>query len=95
MVTCVSASQLSVSPALPIITKGDTVWFDPDVGYFLPGVVVDFCRAAQVATIEADFSGQVSVCFYFGDRLYLLTALVAETKIQERRLSHLRLRSSA
>lgn len=39
---------------------GDLVWFDPDVGYFLPGIVVDFSRGAQVATIESEIGGQVS-----------------------------------
>ena len=27
---------------------GDLVWFDPGVGYVLPGEVVEFHRAAQV-----------------------------------------------
>ena len=28
---------------------GDLVWFDPGVGYVLPGEVVEFHRAAQVS----------------------------------------------
>lgn len=29
---------------------GELVWFDPGVGYVLPGEVVEFHRAAQVST---------------------------------------------
>ena len=32
---------------------GDLVWFDPRVGYVLPGEVVEFHRAAQVITVQA------------------------------------------
>ena len=32
---------------------GDLVWFDPGVGYVLPGEVVEFHRAAQVITVQA------------------------------------------
>jgi hypothetical protein len=35
---------------------GDLVWFDPGVGYVLPGEVVEFHRAAQVITVQAVIS---------------------------------------
>ena len=28
--------------------KGDLVWFDPGIGYVLPGEVVEFMKQAQV-----------------------------------------------
>ena len=28
--------------------KGDLVWFDPGIGYVLPGEVVEFIKQAQV-----------------------------------------------
>ena len=31
---------------------GELVWFDPGVGYVLPGEVVEFHRAAQVNIIH-------------------------------------------
>ena len=31
---------------------GDLVWFDPGVGYVLPGEVVEFHRAAQVKPVK-------------------------------------------
>ena len=36
---------------------GDLVWFDPGVGYVLPGEVVEFHRAAQVITVQAVING--------------------------------------
>ena len=32
---------------------GDLVWFDPGVGYVLPGEVLEFHKAAQVITVQA------------------------------------------
>lgn len=40
--------------------QGDLVWFDPGIGYLLPGEVSDFSRPAQVVTIEAIVNGKVS-----------------------------------
>ena len=51
-------SQPSLQPP-SVCRQGDLVWFDPDVGYFLPGILVDYSRGAQVATIEGDINGQV------------------------------------
>ncbi len=36
-----------------VFQPGDLVWFDPGVGYVLPGEVVEFHRAAQVITVQA------------------------------------------
>ena len=36
---------------------GDLVWFDPGVGYVLPGEVVEFHKAAQVITVQAVING--------------------------------------
>ena len=32
--------------------KGDLVWFDPGIGYVLPGEVVEFMKQAQVRIFE-------------------------------------------
>ena len=32
--------------------KGDLVWFDPGIGYVLPGEVVEFIKQAQVRIFE-------------------------------------------
>ncbi|XP_013792431.1 unconventional myosin-VIIa-like, partial [Limulus polyphemus] len=38
--------------------KGDLVWFDPGVGYLIPGEVLEYSRPAQVVTVQAVISGQ-------------------------------------
>ena len=30
--------------------RGDLVWFDPGIGYVLPGEVIEFHKQAQVST---------------------------------------------
>nr|CAD7393755.1 unnamed protein product [Timema cristinae] len=41
--------------------KGDLVWFDPGVGYVLPGEVLEFHKAAQVLTVQAVIAGKPQV----------------------------------
>ncbi|XP_037094410.1 unconventional myosin-XV-like isoform X2 [Pollicipes pollicipes] len=41
--------------------KGDLVWFDPGVGYVLPGEVTEFHRAGQVVTVQAVVNGKPQV----------------------------------
>lgn len=41
------------------------MWFDPGIGYLLPGEVSDYSRAAQVATVEA----------VINDKVFLLSSL--------------------
>ncbi|KAK2710830.1 hypothetical protein QYM36_012124, partial [Artemia franciscana] len=41
--------------------RSDLVWFDPGLGYVLPGEVIDYHRAAQVIVIEAVISGKPKV----------------------------------
>nr|CAD7263420.1 unnamed protein product [Timema shepardi] len=38
---------------------GDLVWFDPGVGYVLPGEVLEFHKAAQVLTVQAVIAGKL------------------------------------
>ncbi|GFW45888.1 uncharacterized protein TNCV_4496071 [Trichonephila clavipes] len=38
--------------------SGDLVWFDPGIGYLLPGEVADFSKPAQVITVQALISGK-------------------------------------
>nr|XP_042898448.1 unconventional myosin-XV-like [Parasteatoda tepidariorum] len=38
--------------------EGDLVWFDPGIGYLLPGEVADFSKPAQVITVQALISGK-------------------------------------
>jgi len=33
--------------------RGDLVWFDPGIGYVLPGEVIEFHKQAQVITVQA------------------------------------------
>lgn len=39
---------------------GQLVWFDPGLGYSLPGEVTEFSKPAQVVTVQAVVSGKVS-----------------------------------
>nr|CAD7196597.1 unnamed protein product [Timema douglasi] len=39
---------------------GDLVWFDPGVGYVLPGEVLEFHKAAQVLTVQAVIAGKLN-----------------------------------
>ncbi|XP_042230048.1 unconventional myosin-XV-like [Homarus americanus] len=41
--------------------KGDLVWFDPGLGYVLPGEVMEFHRAGQVITVQAVIGGKSQV----------------------------------
>ncbi|XP_050694860.1 unconventional myosin-XV-like isoform X6 [Eriocheir sinensis] len=41
--------------------KGDLVWFDPGLGYVLPGEVMEFHRAGQVITVQAVIGGKAQV----------------------------------
>ncbi|GFQ81822.1 uncharacterized protein TNCT_233751 [Trichonephila clavata] len=40
------------------MSAGDLVWFDPGIGYLLPGEVADFSKPAQVITVQALISGK-------------------------------------
>ncbi|KAF0293581.1 Unconventional myosin-XV [Amphibalanus amphitrite] len=37
---------------------GDLVWFDPGVGYVLPGEVMEYHRLGQVVTVQAVVNGE-------------------------------------
>ncbi|CAL4069628.1 unnamed protein product, partial [Meganyctiphanes norvegica] len=41
--------------------KGDLVWFDPGLGYVLPGEVIEFHKAGQVITVQAVIGGKSQV----------------------------------
>ncbi|CAB3362581.1 Hypothetical predicted protein [Cloeon dipterum] len=41
--------------------KGDLVWFDPGIGYVLPGEVLEYHRAGQVVTVQALIAGKPQV----------------------------------
>ncbi|XP_046399408.1 unconventional myosin-XV isoform X2 [Ischnura elegans] len=43
------------------LEKGDLVWFDPGVGYVLPGEVLEYHRAGQVVTVQAVIGGKPQV----------------------------------
>jgi hypothetical protein len=51
------------------------VWFDPGIGYLLPGEVSDFSRAAQVVTVEAVINGKV-IYYLIKLRFYILQSLI-------------------
>lgn len=36
------------------------MWFDPGIGYVLPGEVLEYHRAGQVVTVQAVIAGKVS-----------------------------------
>ena len=50
---------------------GDLVWFDPGVGYVLPGEVVEFHRAAQVKSL-----------FYWSIKIDFVTPLAQVITVQ-------------
>ncbi|XP_064096638.1 unconventional myosin-XV-like isoform X3 [Macrobrachium nipponense] len=41
--------------------KNDLVWFDPGLGYVLPGEVIEYHRAGQVITVQAVIGGKSQV----------------------------------
>lgn len=43
-------------------STGDLVWFDPGVGHWLPGEVLENHKSANVLTVQAVINGKV--CFY-------------------------------
>lgn len=40
-------------------STGDLVWFDPGVGHWLPGEVLENHRSANVLTVQAVINGKV------------------------------------
>jgi myosin-15 len=38
---------------------GDLIWFDPGVGHWLPGEVLECHRSANVLTVQAVINGKV------------------------------------
>ncbi|KAG7164398.1 Unconventional myosin-XV-like 2 [Homarus americanus] len=46
---------------LLLLLQGDLVWFDPGLGYVLPGEVMEFHRAGQVITVQAVIGGKSQV----------------------------------
>ena len=45
--------------------RGDLVWFDPGIGYVLPGEVIEFHQQAQVRVTGAICRIKVKLCFDF------------------------------
>lgn len=45
-------------------SEGDLVWFDPNIGYPLPGEIQEVHRAAQVTIVQAIINGKVSNLCY-------------------------------
>ena len=41
--------------------RGDLVWFDPGIGYVLPGEILEYHKQAQVS-VQFTVSGQFTVC---------------------------------
>lgn len=44
-------------------SEGDLVWFEPNIGYPLPGEIQEVHRAAQVTIVQAVINGKVSTIF--------------------------------
>lgn len=42
-------------------STGDLVWFDPGVGHWLPGEVLENHRSANVLTVQAVINGKVRI----------------------------------
>ncbi|KAH7950507.1 hypothetical protein HPB49_025045 [Dermacentor silvarum] len=53
-----SSSSTVVTSAMEDFEPGQLVWFDPGLGYSLPGEVVEFSKPAQVVTVQAVVSGK-------------------------------------
>merc|ERR1719259_1195779 len=43
------------------VAAGDLVWFDPGLGYVLPGEVVEYHRGGRVVTVQAVIGGNTQV----------------------------------
>ncbi|XP_071526723.1 unconventional myosin-XV isoform X1 [Panulirus ornatus] len=66
--------------------KGDLVWFDPGLGYVLPGEVMEFHRAGQVITVQALIGGKVphpSSCHQDWSQVFTLTNLSSVRRRQD------------
>ena len=44
---------------LDVVEKGTLVWFDPGIGYQIPGQVVDFSQYHNVISIKSNLGGKV------------------------------------
>lgn len=45
-------------------TTGDLIWFDPGIGHWLPGEVLECHKSANVLTVQAVINGKVNY-YYF------------------------------
>ncbi|KAH8037650.1 hypothetical protein HPB51_015084 [Rhipicephalus microplus] len=52
------SSSTLVTSAMEDFEPGQLVWFDPGLGYSLPGEVIEFSKPAQVVTVQAVVSGK-------------------------------------
>lgn len=41
-------------------TTGDLIWFDPGIGHWLPGEVLECHKSANVLTVQAVINGKVN-----------------------------------
>lgn len=47
-------------------TTGDLIWFDPGVGHWLPGEVLECHKSANILTVQAVINGKVkNILIYF------------------------------
>ena len=44
---------------MDVVEKGTLVWFDPGIGYQIPGQVVDFSQYHNVISIKSNLGGKV------------------------------------
>lgn len=49
---------------------GELVWFDPGIGHWLPGEVLECHKSANVLTVQAVINGKV-IIKYFRNKSFL------------------------
>lgn len=42
-------------------STGDLIWFDPGVGHWLPGEILECHKGANVLTVQAVINGKVNI----------------------------------
>lgn len=52
--------NVSVTTEMPEFKPGDLVWFEPGIGFPLPGEVQEVHRAAQIIIVVATVDGKVN-----------------------------------
>lgn len=63
---------------------GELIWFDPGIGHWLPGEVLECHKSANVLTVQAVINGKVCIKLFLFCIVISLTRCVIKKNIELR-----------